>query len=178
MLIALTVAVPLVFYIQVLFGMLGLAFEYRADAQRTAPRVARLQGLLEQRDLVLARSNEAQRELAALAYPALEDPSALAATLQAEVRQRLAEAGLSVSNSQVLPTRSEEQFDRVAIKLTASGSLPALDAALIGIAAMRPQLLVESLDVFPARSQRRNSEGEEPQNLTLVIQLLALRLSA
>jgi general secretion pathway protein M len=53
--------------------------------------------------------------------------------------------------------------------------MSALDAALIGIAAFRPMLLVESLDVFPARGQRQRGEPEG-QQVTAVFQLLALRL--
>jgi general secretion pathway protein M len=103
-----------------------------------------------------------------------EAPSALAARLQADVRQILLEAGLAVTNSQVLPLRKDDQFDRVGVKLTAKGSLNALDAALIGLAAYEPKLIIESLDTFPAATGRRN-EPEETQQLTAVFQLTVLK---
>jgi general secretion pathway protein M len=98
----------------------------------------------------------------------------VAATLQAEVRQLLAEAGLQVTNSQVLPTRNEDAFDFVGLKVTVTGSLPAFDAGLARLHAFRPMLLVESLDAFPARVRAARGEPS-PQQLTAVIELLALR---
>lgn len=174
-LVALTLALPIFLYLKVLFGVLGLAFEYRGERERVEPRAARLQGLLAQESLLLERRDAAQDALSALVYPATEDSQALAAALQAEVRQIVADAGLATTNSQVLRTRESENFDRVAVKLTVAGTLPALDAALIGIAAARPGLLLESLDVFPARSGR--SAADEEQNLNAVLQVLALRVS-
>ena len=50
-----------------------------------------------------------------------------------------------------MPVRQDEVFDRVAVKLTVSGSLGSLDAALRGIADARPRIVVESLDTFPER---------------------------
>jgi len=109
-----------------------------------------------------------------VAFPASEDPSALAAKLQADARQILAEAGMSVSNSQVMPLRQGETFDQVAVKLTVTGTLSGLDAALIGIAAYKPQLLVESLDTFPAPARARD-KAAGAQTLTAVLQLMVLR---
>lgn len=171
MLIALTLVLPVFFYLKTVFGLLGLGFDYAADRGRIEPRVARLQGLLENEAELTAQSELAAARLRDVAFPATEDSSALAARLQSDVRQVLAEAGMSVSNSQVMPVRPGEQFDRVAVKLTVTGTLPGLDAALIGIAAYRPQLLVESLDTFPARA----AAGSPSQSLTAVMQLMVLR---
>lgn len=172
-LIGLTLLIPLYFYLSTLFGLLGLAMDYRADANRLEPRLARLQGLLDIEADLTAQSSEALNVLRRQTYSPDEDPSALAATLQADVRQIFAEAGLSVTNSQVLPVRNGDRFDRVAVKLTVSGALPALDAALIGVAAHEPRMLVESIDAFPARTGGR--DAQEQQVLTAVVQLMVLR---
>ena len=173
-LVGLTLLIPLYFYLSTLFGVVGLGLEYRSERNRLEPRLARLEGLLAKEAELMGQSRAASDALRGQVYADGQDPSALAAALQADVRQILAEAGLSVSNSQVLPVRQGELFDQVAVKLTVSGSLPALDAALIGIAAHRPRLLVESIDAFPARTSSRNG-GEEQQLLTAVIQLMVLR---
>lgn len=170
-----TLLLPLVVYLNMLFGLVGLGFEAQGRIDDLKPRIARLQGLIDNEAALRESAGQVDARLAELGYPATEDANAVAATLQADVRQLFAEAGLGVSNSQVMPTRNEEDFDLIAIKLTASGGIAALDAALIGISAFRPMLLVESMDVFPARGQRKRGEPE-PQNVTAVIQLLALRL--
>lgn len=173
--VGLTLLLPILLYLNVLLGLLGLRFEYQGEISDLQPRIARLQGLIDNEDALRQSAGQVDARLAELGYPATEDANAVAATLQADVRQLFSEAGLEVSNSQVLPTRQEERFDLMAIKLTASGDMSALDAALIGIAAFRPMLLVESLDVFPARGQRQRGEPEG-QQVTAVFQLLALRL--
>ena len=172
-LIGLTLLIPLYFYLSTLFGLLGLAMDYRADANRLEPRLARLQGLLDIEADLRTQSSEALSVLRKQAYSSNQDPSSLSATVQANVRQIFGEAGLSVTNSQVLPVRDGDQFDRVAVKLTVSGALPALDAALIGVAAHEPRMLVESIDAFPARTGGRNAQDQ--QLLTAVIQLMVLR---
>jgi general secretion pathway protein M len=171
-LIAATLLLPVFFYLKTFFGLLGLGFDYASERGRIEPRIARLQGLLDNEEALREQSAEAARQLRDVVFPSSEDPSALAASLQADVRQIFAEAGLSVSNSQVMPLREGEQFDQVAVKLTVTGGLASLDAALIGIAAYRPQLLVESLDTFPARTRRG---AEDEQSLSAVIQLMVLR---
>ena len=173
-LVGLTVAVPVFLVLRSLIGLAAVGIEYASERGRVEPRLARLEGLLEKEELLTERSSEAARVLRQLAFPPEQDPTALAASLQAEIRQILDTAGLEVSNSQVMPARSEAMFDQVAVKLTVKGSLPAFNAALIGIAAYQPQLLVESLDLFPSRGQRR-PDGQPDQSLTAVIQLLALR---
>jgi general secretion pathway protein M len=175
LLIALTLLVPLFLYLRLFFGVFSLAMDYSAERQRVAPRVARLEGLLAREALLVELRDEAKNALEDLVYSVADDTPTLAAALQADVRQVLTDAGLVITNSQVLPSRTDESFDRIAVKLTVSGSLPALDAALIGVAAMRPRLLVETLDVFPQRVTR--GANERGQTLGAVIQLFALRVS-
>lgn len=173
--IGLTLLLPLGLYLNLFLGLLGLRFEAQGRISDLEPRIARLQGLVNNEWALRDSAGQVDTRLAELGYPASEDANTVAATLQAEVRQLFAEAGLGVSNSQVMPIRKEENFDLIAIKLTASGGIGALDAALIGVSAFRPLLLVESMDVFPARSQAKRGEPEA-QELTAVVQLLALRL--
>ena len=172
--IGLTLAVPLYFYLKTLFGLIGLGIEYRGERHRLEPRLARLEGLLLKEAEVAEQSGLAAEALRAQVYADGQDPSTLAAAVQADVRQIFAGAGMSISNSQVLPTRQVENFDLVAVKLTVSGSLSSLDAALIGVAAHQPRMLVETIDAFPGRSSSRRGKDEE-QLLTAVIQLLVLR---
>lgn len=173
-LVGLTLILPVFFYLKTVIGLTGLGFDYASDRARIEPRVARLKGLLRSETELVQQSQVAGARLREMAFPSTEDSSALAARLQADVRQLLSEAGMSVSNSQVMPVRQGELFDQVAVKLTMTGSLSALDAALIGIAAYRPQLLVESLDTFPAPNNARNEAGAT-QSLTAVMQLMVLR---
>ena len=80
---------------------------------------------------------------------------------------------MDVTNSQVLRPRKRDQFDYVAVKIVARGTLEQLDQGLSEFAAFRPVVFVESLDAFPNRRRRRDEE--QNQTLTVSLQLLSLR---
>ena len=80
---------------------------------------------------------------------------------------------MAVTNSQVLPIREHEGFDHIGLKMTLSGDIAALDQALQALNEYVPLLLVESLDVWPARAPRGKTANE--QKLTATLQLLTLR---
>lgn len=174
--IGLTLLVPLLLYGNILFSLVAVRQTYQADIDRIAPRVARLQGLIENEEALGLAAERAERLMVDLVYPVTEDRAAVSARLQQDVRQMLVDAGLSVTNSQVLPVREEAMFDHIGLKLTVNGDIEALDAGLAALTAHRPLLLVESLEVWPNRTGRRNKDDEEaPHSLSASLQLLSLR---
>lgn len=172
--VLLTLLLPVLLVLRGLFGLAAIGAGYAAERSSIEPRLARLQGLLDEQTLLAERSEEAARQLRQVAYPAEQDVTGLAAALQAEIRQLMDAAGMEVSNSQVLPARPDELFERVAIKLTVSGSTEAFSSALADLSAQRPQLLIESIDAFPERASRR-ANGSPAQVVTAVLQVFALR---
>lgn len=173
-LVGLTVALPLALLIYFAADFLGKRAEYQSEIDRLEPRIARLRGLVESEDLLGTSSENVGTRLLDLVYPATEDRAEVSAALQKNVREIASDAGLSVSNSQVLKPKQEDGFERIGLKLTLSGDLSALDTALLDLATYAPLLLVESIEIWPDRQSRR--KGEEPhQNLTATMQLLSLR---
>lgn len=170
----LTLLLPALLYLNVLFGALGLRSEYVSDIENLEPRIARLQGLKEYEEQLQSSSVAVQQQATKLAYPVTADKAGVAANLQADIRQLMTDAGLSVSNSQVLPVREEEKFDYIGVKLTVDGDVAALDAALAELANVSPVIVVESLDVWPKRSSRRK-DAPAVQEITASIRLLSLR---
>lgn len=171
---ALTLLIPLLLYFYTLLGLLGVRHAYQSDIDNLIPRIARLQGLIGHESQLSEASAQSSGEVAKLVYPASGDRATVSAGLQTSVRQILADAGLTVSNSQVLPVREKENLDYISIRLTVEGDMSGLDAALAGIAEFRPLLLVESLEMRPVRSANKNDES---QFLTATLQLLSLRVA-
>lgn len=172
--IGLTLVVPFALYLNALLGLLAARGQYQEEIDKLEPRVARLKGLREYEGPLRESADAVAKQVENLVYPATADRATVAADLQANVRRVLVEAGLSVSNSQVLPVREEDAFDHIGVKLTVSGSLASLDAALAAITGYLPLLLVESLEVWPARAKRRKNEVEQ-QTINASLQLLSLR---
>ena len=170
----LTLLLPALLYLDLLLGLWGLRQDTQAEIERLQPRVARMQGLVDHEDQLREAAGKVGSQVLDLVYPAAEDRAEVAATLQKNVRDILTEAGLSVTNSQVLQAREQGNFDYIGVKLTVSGDLVALDEALAGLAAHLPLVLVEALDVYVKRRSRNKDEPEQ-QLITAAIQLLSLR---
>lgn len=170
----LTLLVPLLLYLNAVFSLLGVRGAAQAEIHRIEPRIARLQGLIDYEDQLREAAAVVDSQVLELVYPPSEDQATVSAELQTQVRDIFGKAGLSVVNSQVLPVREQGSFDYIGVKLTVTGSLPALDEALAGVAGYMPLVLVESLDVYPARTGRGKQAAGE-QTLTASLQLLSLR---
>lgn len=170
--IGLTLLVPAVIYLNALFGLLAVREEYATGADRLLPRIARLQGLIASGEQIQDSAEKVGRVVANLVYPVTTDRDTVSATLQKDVRQILVESGLSVSNSQVLPIREEDNFDYISLKLTVTGDLADLDSALSALSGYTPVLMIESLDIW----RNRDRVKEQPtQTVSTTLQLFSLR---
>ena len=167
----LTLLVPLLLYLNTLVGLVGLHNEYQSDIDRLESRMARMLGLIQQEDRLRDSAKRARQQVVGLVYPAADDSATVSTTLQTGVRQILVNAGLSVTNSQVLPVNEQSHFDHIGLKLTASGDVDSLDAAMLALSQHRPLLLIESLGVRPERRK-----GSDSQIVTATMQLLSLRV--
>ncbi|WP_435214587.1 type II secretion system protein GspM [Luminiphilus sp. nBUS_16] len=172
-LVALTLLLPLYFFLAAMTTMLAARGEYREQIDNIEPRVARMQGLVAKEDEIaksLAGVNTIARDHI---YPRSSAAEAVAASLQAEARRILSDAGMQVTNSQIQRPRKRDQFDYVAVKIVARGTLAQLDQGLSELDQFRPVIFVESLDAFPNR--RRRKQETATQLLTVSMQLLSLR---
>lgn len=169
-----TLLVPLLVYLNLLFSAWDLRAGYVDEIERISPRIARLEGVKQVEEQLRESSGRVQQQMERLVYPASSERASVAASMQTDVRQLLTDAGLNVSNSQVLPVREEEKFDYIAVKLTVAGDMQSLDLALEELANFAPLILVEGLDIWPTR-QRRGAEQAEKQEATISIRLLSLR---
>ena len=168
----LTLLLPALLYVNTLLGVWGMHRDAQSDIDNLMPRIARQYGLIEHEDELRDASNLARRGVATLVYPASRDAVSVSTTLQTSIRQIFSDAGLTVSNSQVLPVREKEHFNYINVNLTVQGDISGVDAALTDIAEFRPLLLVESLEMRPLRSGRA---GAKDQIVVVSLQLLALR---
>ena len=168
----LTLLLPALLYLNALLGVWGMNRDIQSNIDNLIPRIARQYGLIEYTDELSDASELASREVAMLVYPASRDVASVSTALQTNIRRIFSDAGLTVSNSQVLPPREKEHFDYINIKLTVQGDVSGVDAALTDVAEFRPLLMVESLEMRPLRS---GPSGAKEQIVVVSLQLLALR---
>ncbi|TGD74102.1 hypothetical protein E4634_08180 [Mangrovimicrobium sediminis] len=170
----LTLLLPFLVYCKLLGAAWGLRAEAAGAIDNLGPRIARMQGVLQVQDQLTTLARDAQQLRGQLVYPATADRNTAAASLQSSLRQLMSEAGLSISDSQVLPVREEEKFDYIGIRLTVSGDMASLDRALVALADFKPLVMVEALTAWPTR-QRRQRGDAETQEVTVSLRLLSLR---
>jgi hypothetical protein len=168
----LTLLVPLLLYVNALLAMLDIWRSSQSEIHNVKPRIARMRGLIGYESQLQDLSARGKEEVVKLVYPASGDRATVSAALQTSVRDILSNAGLAVSNSQVLPIREVEKFDHISIRLTVEGDMAGLDSALSAIARFRPLLLVESLELGSVQTSRGNPNT---QIVTATLQLLSLR---
>ncbi len=165
---------PILLVVYILLDFLVARQGYQTEIDRLQPRVARIAGLIESEEQLRASARQLDSQVLNLVYPPTDDSATVSAALQKDIRQIMTDAGLSVSNSRILPVLQEENFDRIGLSLTVSGELDALDSALLAMAAYKPLLLVDAMDIKPKRMSRsRDKNGQ--QIVTVSFQLLTLR---
>ena len=172
-LVGITLMLPVYLFLVVMGNLLGTRSEYLDQIEGIEPRVARMQGLIVEEAALRTSLADISTVVSDHVYPSSSAAESVAASLQAEARRILANSGLEVTNSQVLRPRKRDQFDYIAVKLVARGTLVQLDQSLSELARFRPVLFVEALDTFPNR--RRRKQEQETQVLTVSLQLLSLR---
>jgi hypothetical protein len=156
------------------------AARWFAEASRqledARPRYARLAGLRQSAELIRSTASQSQRQVDDMVYSASADMASVSALVQQDVRVLLEGAGLSVSGSRVLEVVEHENFVQIPVEFTASGPMDSFAAALVAIRQVRPLLLLDGLDIKPARG-RRNQPGPQAQTVELAVQVSVVKLS-
>lgn len=147
------------------------ARELRAEI---APRYARLSGVRERGDAILAAGAQAQEVLGQLAYPADADVGKIGTSLQQKIRQLAEAAELHVAGSQILPVRDHEGLSVVTVSGTLEGDTGALAAFLMAVAAEEPPIAIEKLAVQAPRAIRRIGDTNANVNIQMTMSVLRL----
>jgi len=137
------------------------------------PRFARVLGLRDAGAQLDQSLKDARAALARLGHPATRDAAQVGNDLQQVARRGLEAAGLAVTSSQVLATRSEAGFDRVSAAVQAEGPLSALQVALAALQAEVPAIAVEGLVLQPIG--RSGEDGSPVISCRLTVAVLRLQ---
>ncbi len=135
------------------------------------PRYARLLGLEASQPELKQAIAQSTALLSRQVYPASQDVSQAGNDAQQRIRNIATRAGLSIMSSQVLPPKSEKQFDRVPLSVRLEGELPALQAALVVLAGEAPAINFESFSVQTIGAVK----PEVAQRLSIQFNLFILR---
>ena len=111
------------------------------------PRYARLAGLKASGQELTAATAHAGDLETIYTYPAGQDANQTGNDAQQRVRGLLSAAGMTVSSSQVLPSKEDAGLERIPLSVRAEGDIVALQGALVGIAEARPTVLIDAINI-------------------------------
>jgi general secretion pathway protein M len=171
-----TLLIPSYIFLSLLLSILAARSDYARQIDSIEPRLARMQGLLVEEETLKTALADVRTITNDHVYRKATDAEAVAASLQADARRIMSDAGMAVTNSQVLPVRKRAKFDYISVKVVAQGTLEELEESLGVLARFRPVVFVETIDAFPNR--RRGRDAEEEQRLTVSLELLSLRIAS
>jgi len=165
-----------------LFYFWSAAFQSWKEIDRSAPRIARLEGYELARDDIEVATSAVEVALQELAFSDDSDETQVGARLQQILRGFAEESGLTVGGSQLLPSRESdntpEGFVLMSVQLIMTGLPEALIDFLREVYAHSPVLDVTKLNLGQDRSRnnRRKKETtpDELQTLRLEVHVSAL----
>jgi len=99
-------------------------------------------------------------------YFSTQNTVALAsADLQKFIKSTISAAGGQLTSTQVLPSKQEEGFNKITLKVRMSGDVEILRSVLHEIESSSPIMIVTQLDIRPVRGKRnRKTRKIEPSN--------------
>lgn len=137
---------------------------------RLEPRYARLLGLRQSVDKMDDKLKSLDERVAQFVYAKDMDATQAGNDAQQQVRSVLSAAGLTVVSSQVLPTKSEQGFERISLSVRVEGELIHLQAALAVLPSLTPVILVDAINIQVVGLQR----ADTPQRLGTELKLTVL----
>ena len=131
---------------------------------------------LEERQSVIARLTDTARELPRLRAAAqqwreqshdgdllLTGPSdaVAAAGVQSVIKDDLAKGDAKLGSAEIIPPQIDDNFQRVGVRVSLSGTLPTLIAALRDLETARPMLFVDNVEIRTNSGAAKPDAGEE-----------------
>jgi general secretion pathway protein M len=144
-------------------ALLVSTYQLYQSKARLAPQISRLQGLAAAEQDIAQAVKTSSDQLAQLAYMTKTDSGVLGNNMQQSMRELFAQAGLTVSGSQVLPVVEQDSFTRIRIRLTAKGEMSALTEVLELLQMQRRVVVIDTLELKPKTRRRRNDNEQELQ---------------
>lgn len=135
------------------------------------PRYARLLGMKAGASEIAATIEANRALLERHVFPAGQDASQVGNATQQRLRELFAAAGMEVVSSQILPVKTVEPFDRIALSLRVEGQVTALQTFFVGLQASTPSIWLEGFGIQPIGTFR----AEVPQRLSVNLNFFVLR---
>jgi len=164
--VGLLIAVVLMVIGFLVVPLINAALDLREEKHELLFRLDRYQRITDRKEAVTANVEKIKQANAAQSFFSRHKSEALAsAELQQTVRAAIANAGAELISTQVLPSKTEGQYSRIAIKIRMNGDMEEFRSVLLQLESAVPFIIIDDLDIRPERGRRnRITRKIEPSN--------------
>lgn len=164
--VGLLIAVILMVISFLIVPLVSEALNLRDEKNELLFRLERYQRIIAKKEAVIANIDKIKQDTSTQSYFSSQGTEALAsADLQQFVKTAIANGGGQLTSTQVLPSKTEGEFIRIAVKVRMNGDIETLRTVLFQIESSIPLFVIDDLDIRPERGIRnRITRKIEPSN--------------
>ena len=146
--------------------LVSTGLDYYQQKKELIFRLQRSKQIVARKETVLADIKSIKQQYQEQNYFSTQDTVALAsADLQKFIKSTISSAGGQLTSTQVLPSISENGFNRISVKVRMSGNAEVLRSVLYEIESAVPVMIVDEIDIRPVRGKRnRKTRKIEPSS--------------
>ena len=146
--------------------LVSTGLDYYQQKKELIFRLQRSKQIVARKETVLADIKSIKQQYQEQNYFSTQDTVALAsADLQKFIKSTISSAGGQLTSTQVLPSVSENGFNRISVKVRMSGNAEVLRSVLYEIESAVPVMIVDEIDIRPVRGKRnRKTRKIEPSS--------------
>ena len=146
--------------------LVSTGLDYYQQKKELVFRLQRSKQIVARKETVLADIKSIKQQYQEQNYFSTQDTVALAsADLQKFIKSTISSAGGQLTSTQVLPSISENSFNRISVKVRMSGDAEVLRSVLYEIESAVPVMIVDEIDIRPVRGKRnRKTRKIEPSS--------------
>jgi len=139
---------------------------YYEQRQELLFRLEKSKRIVARKESVMENIESIKQQYTDQNYFSTQNTVALAsADLQKFIKSTISAAGGQLTSTQVLPSKQEEGFNKITLKVRMSGDVEILRSVLHEIESSSPIMIVTQLDIRPVRGKRnRKTRKIEPSN--------------
>jgi general secretion pathway protein M len=164
--VGLLIAVILMVIGFLIVPLVNEALDLRDEKNELLFRLERYQRVIAKKEAVIANIDSIKESDSTQNYFSSQGTEALAsADLQQFIKTAIANGGGQLTSTQVLPSKIEGEFIRIAVKVRMNGDIETLRSVLFQIESSIPLFVIDDLDIRPERGIRnRITRKIEPSN--------------
>lgn len=164
--VGLLIAVILMVIGFLIVPLVNQALDLRDEKNELLFRLERYQRVIAKKEAVLANIEQIKQADSTQNFFSSQGTEALAsADLQQFIKTAIANGGGQLTSTQVLPSKTEGEFTRIAVKVRMNGDIETLRSVLFQIESSIPLFVIDDLDIRPERGIRnRVTRKIEPSN--------------